>query len=69
MNAQHKEAKRLLKEAVEDLNSLNRAFEGSDALCMEYIACEGCPFDGESCNKWKHEDEALKLIGGIDNDD
>lgn len=57
-----KEAKRLLKAAVEDLNSIGRVLEGNDILCMKYIACKGCPFDGDNCNKWRYADEALKLI-------
>ena len=59
-----KEAKRLLKAAVEDLNSVGRVLEDNDILCMKYIACKGCPFDGDNCNKWRYADEALKLIGG-----
>lgn len=62
-----KEAKRLLKVAVEDLNSIGGVLEGNDILCMKYIACKGCPFNGENCNKWRHADEALKLIGGSEN--
>ena len=58
------EAKRLLKAAVEDLNSVGRVLEDNDILCMKYIACKGCPFDGDNCNKWRYADEALKLIGG-----
>lgn len=57
-----KEAKRLLKAAVEDLNSIGKVLEGNDILCMKYIACKGCPFDGDNCNKWRYDDEALKLI-------
>ena len=63
LTSQLANAKRLLKAAVEDLNSIGRMLEGNDILCMKYIACEGCPFNGENCNKWKHADEALKLIG------
>lgn len=58
------EAKRLLKAAVEDLNSVGRVLEDNDILCMKYIACKGCPFGGDNCNKWRYADEALKLIGG-----
>ena len=32
-------------------------------MCMKYIACKGCPFDGDNCNKWRYADEALALIG------
>ena len=62
-NAQTAEYKRLLKAAVEDLNSIGRVLEGNDILCMKYIACKGCPFDGDNCNKWRYADEALALIG------
>lgn len=64
LTSQLADAKRLLKAAVEDLNSIGRMLEGNDILCMKYIACKGCPFNGENCNKWRHADEALKLIGG-----
>lgn len=57
-----KEAKQLLKAAAEDLNSIGRVLEGNDILCMKYIACKGCPFNGNNCNKWRYADEALKLI-------
>ena len=57
-----KEAKRLLKAAIEDFNSIGSVLEGSDILCMKYIACKGCPFDGDNCNKWRYADEALKLL-------
>lgn len=56
------EYKRLLKAAVEDLNSIGRVLEGNDILCMKYIACKGCPFDGDNCNKWRYADEAEKLL-------
>lgn len=62
MAEKYEKAKRLLKAAVEDLNSVNRVLEGNDILCMKYIACEGCPFNGENCNKWRYANEVLKLI-------
>lgn len=62
------EAKRLLKLAVEDFDSVVARLEGNDILCMKYIACKGCPFDGENCNKWRGTDEALKLLGGNENE-
>lgn len=61
--AELEEAKRLLKAAIEDFNSIGIVLEGNDILCMKYIACKGCPFDGENCNKWRYADIALKLIG------
>jgi hypothetical protein len=57
-----KETKRLLKAAVEDLNSIGSVLEGNDILCVKYIDCKGCPFNGDNCNKWRYTDEALKLI-------
>ena len=54
--------KRLLKAAVEDFNSIGRVLEGNDILCMKYIACKGCPFDGDNCNKWRYADEAENLL-------
>ena len=62
LETREKEYKRLLKAAVEDLNSINRVLEDNN-LCMKYIACKGCPFNGENCNKWRYADEAEKLIG------
>lgn len=56
------EYKRLLKLAVEDFDSVVGRLEGNDILCMKYIACEGCPFNGENCNKWRYANEVLKLI-------
>lgn len=56
------EYKRLLKLAVEDFDSVVGRLEGNDILCMKYIACKGCPFDSENCNKWRGTDEALKLL-------
>ena len=62
LETREKEYKRLLKAAVEDLNSINRVLE-DDILCMKYIACKGCPFNGDNCNKWRYADKAEKLIG------
>lgn len=63
LTSQLVEAKRLLKAAVEDLNSINRVLEGNDILCVKYIACEDCPFDAENCHKWRHANEARTLMG------
>ena len=50
-----KEAKRLLKAAVEDLNNI-----GSCKTCVKFKGiCRGCRTD----YKWVHADEALALIG------
>lgn len=54
-----KEAKRLLKAAVEDLERL-----ADDEICFSYCD-ERCPFDcmgGCEEKHWKHLDEASKLI-------
>jgi hypothetical protein len=58
-----KEAKRLLKAAVEDFSYI-----GSTGTCIGGN-CERCPLEGEkqnsryACTNWKHADEALALIG------
>ena len=62
-----KEAKRLLKAAVEDMCWLNENTQDSYGSCTIRTehGCSGCPFDINSdlfC-KWKHEAEALALIG------
>jgi hypothetical protein len=50
-----KEAKRLLRLAVDDLNNI-----GSCKTCVKFEGiCRGCRTD----YKWVHADEALKLIG------
>lgn len=55
-----KEARRLLKAAVEDFKFLaNQACEKN---------CNCCPLDTDDYCEWKHEKEALKLIGGNEND-
>ena len=52
-----KEAKRLLKLAVEDMNC------GScNANCRNCNYCGSCDYDERF--KWKHTDKAMKLIGG-----
>ena len=62
-----KEAKRLLKAAVEDMCWLNENTQDSYGSCTIRTehGCSGCPLDINSdlfC-KWKHEAEALALIG------
>ena len=54
-----KEAKRLLKAAVEDINFYVDCYEAH---------CDECCCDHDNHCHWKHEAEALKLIGGTDND-
>ena len=62
-----KEAKRLLKAAVEGMCWLNENTQDSYGSCTIRTehGCSGCPLDINSdlfC-KWKHEAEALALIG------
>lgn len=65
-NAQIAEYKRLLKAAVEDINWLNEHTQDEDGSCIMRTnsGCSGCPLDinGDLFCKWKHNDEALKLI-------
>lgn len=70
-----KEAKRLLKAAIEDLsNTAAEAYNGRVICkCCKWLAetvyCK-CPNDG-GCDityQWRYADEALKLIGDSDND-
>ena len=57
-----KEAKRLLKAAVEDFKVIGKAL---DADCDILINCEECPLQSGhyNCRSWNHQDEALALIG------
>ena len=54
-----KEAKRLLKLAVEDFAKMDYHIYDCDGECV------ACPLSGERdhCLKWRYADEALKLIG------
>ena len=56
-----KRLKQLLMEAVDGFKALGREL---DEKCELNLPCEKCPLQGGSCRKWKHADEALKLIGG-----
>ena len=57
-----KEAKRLLKAAVEDITFI-LSYSCSD----EEMCCKECPTVNHACNKWRYADEALKLLGGNEN--
>ena len=59
-----KEAKRLLKLAVEDFSNIDYHIYECD------MDCDSCPIHGErdTCVEWVHADEALKLIGGSENE-
>lgn len=67
-----KEAKRLLKAAVEGMCWLNENTQDSDGSCTIRTehGCSGCPLDinGDLFCKWKHEAEALALLGEDTND-
>lgn len=58
-----KEAKRLLKAAVEDLRKMQNFISDCTGRC------ENCPIAGDEgmCQNWQYEKEALKLIGGGEN--
>lgn len=58
-----KEAKRLLKLAVEDFSNMYDHIFDCDGMC------DICPLHGERdhCLKWGHADETLKLIEGAEN--
>ena len=60
-----KKAKRLLKAAVEDINVLGIELDSNCELCGFRLGCEECPLHraGINCRCWKHQDEALALIG------
>ncbi|MBQ6169770.1 MAG: hypothetical protein IJK30_07435 [Ruminococcus sp.] len=61
-----KEAKRLLKAAVEGYHFIGHIT--SDYACPSCTSCSACPMDeGKQCKIWKHADEALALIGGAEN--
>ena len=64
LREENKELKRMLKMAVEDFSRI-------DGVCGDYYdnVCDECPCKVNilgSC-KWKHAEEALKLIGDEDN--
>lgn len=53
------EAKKLLKAAVYDFSNMYDHIFDCDGMC------DTCPIHGnrDTCDKWVHADEALKLIG------
>ena len=57
-----KEAKRLLRLAIEDIN----AAEACDT-CEYYPVINSDMCQRDDCYKWRYADEALKLIGGNEN--
>ena len=70
-----KEAKRLLKASVEDLNAIAAEVYNGGVICKcckwkSQIGKCSCPDDGgcDTDYQWRYADEALKLIGGRRND-
>lgn len=57
--------KELLKKAVEDFNTLGIELDSNCELCGFRLGCEECPLHraGINCRCWKHQAEALALIG------
>ena len=62
-----KEAKRLLKLAVEDFETIesNLEYDEHCVIKTHSIRCDECPLSAETIYrcKWRYADEALKLIG------
>ena len=67
---ENRELKRVLKAAVEDFKWLAKWHDDCE-LCGSRYDNGDCPVDGcKDCDEvytWRHEAEALKLIGGNDN--
>jgi hypothetical protein len=63
-----KEAKRLLKAAVEDFETIesNLEYDEHCVIKTHSIRCDECPLSAATIYrcKWRHADETLKLIGG-----
>ena len=59
-----REAKRLLKAAVDNFSNMYDHIFDCDGMC------DTCPIHGnrDTCDKWVHADEALELIGGSENE-
>lgn len=69
-----KEAKRLLRLAVEDFAKLDRVNTKVRNCMIPDMDCADCPLNWDSvddsvepCHNWRYTDEALKLIGGSEN--
>jgi hypothetical protein len=62
-----KEAKRLLKLAVEDFETIESNLEYNEHCVIKThsIRCDECPLSATTIYrcKWRHADEALKLMG------
>ena len=72
------ELKRLLRLAVEDIerfrtlmsSTVNKDFceTALEYHCNPYDLCNSCPLSGSAKCKWRYADEAMKLIGGMNDD-
>ena len=58
-NTENDELKRLLRLAVRDIGKMKS--------CEVFSFCIGCPKANEPYCEWKHNNEAMKLLGGADN--
>lgn len=67
-----RQAKRLLKAAVEDFETIesNLEYDEHCVIKMHSIRCDECPLSTETIYrcKWRYADEALVLIGGESDD-
>ena len=59
-NTENDELKRMLRLAVRDIGKMKS--------CEIFPFCIGCPKANEPYCEWKHRDEAMKLLGGNEND-
>ena len=66
-----RQAKRLLKAAVEDFAKFDRENTTNKNCVMPEMDCADCPLSWDSvddrvepCHSWRYANEALKLIGG-----
>lgn len=51
------------RQLVEWLMELKELRNSVGTVKLKDMKDKGCPFNAENCNKWRHADEALKLIG------
>lgn len=66
LEEENKELKRLLRLAVEDFETLSDEVVSED--CDFNLFCKSCPFSSNDdyincAKKWKHAEEAMKLLG------
>lgn len=60
LEIENKELKRLLKLAVRDIGKMKS--------CEEFPFCVGCPKANEPYCECRHHDEAMKLLGDVENE-